>query len=51
MLLDGDIATYRKLAPVVVNTSITRIVSGRRGFTLLSFNEHSHLSPEQLTYR
>ena len=51
MLLDGDVATYRKLAPVLVNTSITRIVSGRRGLTLLSFNEHSHLSPDQLTYR
>jgi broad specificity phosphatase PhoE len=50
-LLDSGMATYRKLAPVVVNTSVTRIVSGRRGLTLLSFNDHSHLSPEQLTYR
>jgi broad specificity phosphatase PhoE len=50
-LLDAGRHTYRRLAPVVVNTSITRIVSGRRGLTLLSFNEHSHLSDELLTYR
>jgi broad specificity phosphatase PhoE len=50
-LLDSGMATYRKLAPVVVNTSVSRIVSGRRGLTLLSFNDHSHLPPELLTYR
>ena len=50
-LLDGGRPAYRKLAPVVVNSSITRVVSGRRGLTLLSFNEHSHLAAEQVTYR
>jgi broad specificity phosphatase PhoE len=50
-LLDADRETYRRLAPVVVNTSVTRIVSGRRGLTLLTFNEHSHLSPDLVTYR
>lgn len=50
-LLRADAATYRALAPVVVNTSITRIVSGRRGLSLLTFNEHEHLTPDVLTYR
>jgi hypothetical protein len=34
-----------------VNTGITRVVSGRRGLTLLSLNEHQHLSRDLLTYR
>jgi broad specificity phosphatase PhoE len=52
-LLDAGTATYTRLAPVVVNTSITRLVTGRRGTTLVSFNEHAHLQdrPELLTYR
>ncbi len=50
-LLGAGTASYRKLAKVVVNTSVTRVVSGRRGLTLLSFNEHSHLSQDQITYR
>ena len=40
---------------VTVNTGITKIVSGRSGTTLLSFNDHAHLegpaSPTLLTYR
>jgi hypothetical protein len=37
----------------VVNGSITKLVTGRRGVTLVSFNEHAHLesAPELLTYR
>lgn len=50
-LLGAGTASYRKLAPVVVNSSVTRIISGRRGLTLLSFNGHSHLSRDQITYR
>jgi len=50
-LLAAGTDTYRRFAPVVVNSSVTRIISGRRGLTLLSFNEHNHLAPEQLTYR
>jgi len=47
-------ATYRRLAPVVVNASVTKIVTGRRGTTLVSFNDHSHLDGADsrlLTYR
>ncbi|GAA1477251.1 histidine phosphatase family protein [Nocardioides aestuarii] len=50
-LLDGGPATYARLLPTTVNTGVTRIVSGRRGLTLVSYNEHSHLSPEHVTYR
>lgn len=50
-LLDADVATYHRLTPVVVNASVTRVVSGRRGLTLVSFNEHAHLPADLLTYR
>ncbi|MGH3413772.1 MAG: histidine phosphatase family protein [Marmoricola sp.] len=52
-LLDAGTPTYTRLAPVVVNSSITRIVTGRRGRTLVSFNAHAHLQdrPDLLTYR
>ena len=43
--------TYRRLLPVIVNASITRVVAGRRGISLVSFNEQAHLPPERLTYR
>ena len=50
-LLDGSAATYRRLLPGIVNTGITRVIAGRRGLTLLSFNEHQHLSPELVSHR
>ena len=50
-LLAADTPTYERLAPVVVNSSVTRVVSGRRGLTLVSFNDHAHLSADLLTYR
>jgi broad specificity phosphatase PhoE len=43
-----------KLNRVTVNCGITKVVSGRGGVTLLSFNEHSHFdgqSARSLTYR
>jgi broad specificity phosphatase PhoE len=39
---------------VAVNTGVTRVVSGRRGVTLVAFNEHGHLDgldPSLRTYR
>jgi broad specificity phosphatase PhoE len=39
---------------VSVNTGITKLVAGRRGITLVSFNEHTHLErsrPPLVTYR
>jgi broad specificity phosphatase PhoE len=50
-LLDAGTSTYHRLAPVVVNSSVTRVVSGRRGLTLVSFNDHAHLPADLLTYR
>ena len=52
-LLGGGADLHRRVAPVVVNTSITKVVVGERGATLVSFNEHSHLEAEPglLTYR
>lgn len=50
-LLDGGPATYARLLPTTVNTGVTRIVSGRRGLTLVSYNEHHHLGEGLLTYR
>ncbi len=50
-LLAAGRPTYQRLAPVVVNSSVTRVVSGRRGLTLVSFNDHAHLPAELLTYR
>ena len=50
-LLVAGAPTYHRLTPVVVNSSVTRVVSGRRGLTLVSFNEHAHLPAELLTYR
>jgi broad specificity phosphatase PhoE len=44
-------AAYRRIAPVVVNASVTKVVVGRRGHTLVSFNEHGHLPGDLLTYR
>lgn len=44
---------WRRLNPVCVNSGVTRLVTGRRGTTMVSFNEHGHLDgvPEVLTYR
>jgi broad specificity phosphatase PhoE len=52
-LLGGGTDVHRRAAPVVVNTSVTKVVVGQRGATLVSFNEHSHLeaTPDLLTYR
>jgi broad specificity phosphatase PhoE len=50
-LLGAGTPTYERLAPVVVNSSVTRVVSGRRGLTLVSFNDHAHLPADLLTYR
>ncbi|QEC48084.1 histidine phosphatase family protein [Baekduia soli] len=46
-----DLVTFNRVA---VNTGITRLVSGRSGVTLVTFNEHGHLDgmgPELRTYR
>lgn len=45
---------FMALNRVTVNAGLTRIAVGRRGSTLISFNEHSHLErrdPALVTYR
>ena len=47
-------ALFIALNRVLVNASVTRLVSGGRGTTLISFNDYSHLerrSPALTTYR
>jgi broad specificity phosphatase PhoE len=41
------------LARVVVNASITKLITGSTGTHLLTFNDHAHLEPERslITYR
>jgi broad specificity phosphatase PhoE len=53
-LLGAGAAVWVRLNPVTVNTSVTKVVVGRRGSTLVSFNDHSHLEGggrRLLTYR
>lgn len=53
-LLDGGAGLWTRLNPVTVNASVTKIVVGRRGSTLVSFNDHSHLESADaglVTYR
>lgn len=44
---------WRRLNVVCANSSVTKVVVGRRGTTLVSFNDHAHLEPTPtlLTYR
>lgn len=50
-LLGAGPDVWLKLIRVTVNTGVTKIVVGKRGATLVSFNDHSHLNGELLTYR
>jgi broad specificity phosphatase PhoE len=44
--------TFVALNRVTVNTGVTKVVRGRRGTSLVSFNEHGHLESDGLvTYR
>ncbi len=36
---------------VSANTGVTRVITGSNGRRMLTFNEHSHLAREQVTYR
>lgn len=49
-----DTGGWAQLNTVVVNSSLTKLVVGRRGTTLVSINDHAHLElhgRELLTYR
>jgi broad specificity phosphatase PhoE len=44
-------AAWARFSAVVVNVSVTRVVVGSTGARLLTFNEHSWLGRELVTYR
>lgn len=52
-LLGGGAELWSRLNVVCVNSGVTKLVSGRRGVTLVTFNEHTHLEGQLdlLTYR
>lgn len=50
-LLGTGAAGLVALNRVVVNGAVTTLAAGRSGPTLLTFNEHTHLDGEHLTYR
>jgi broad specificity phosphatase PhoE len=41
---------WHKVQTVTVNTGVTVVADGRQGMTLVSFNDHSHLLPADVTY-
>ncbi|MGH3716275.1 MAG: histidine phosphatase family protein [Micromonosporaceae bacterium] len=53
-LLQGGADTWLSLNRVAINTGVTKVVIGRRGTTLVTYNDHAHLEGaerELLTYR
>lgn len=50
-LLGGGEPQWSALHRVAVNSGVTKVVVGSRGSTLVTFNEHSHLPPQLVTYR
>ena len=50
-LMGGDFDQWMAFTRVTINTGITKIVTGRSGISLVSFNEHTHLAPDIVTYR
>ena len=50
-LLGAGVEPWIRLNRVCVNTGVTTLVTGRKGISLVSFNDHSHLSPPEITYR
>lgn len=50
-LLGGGFDQWLALNRVTVNSGITKIVKGSTGVSLISFNDHSHLPLNEVTYR
>ena len=50
-LLGAGVEQWIRLNRVCVNTGVTTLVTGRQGISLVSFNDHSHLSPPEISYR
>jgi broad specificity phosphatase PhoE len=52
-LVDGGVPAWGRMSKVVVNSSVTKVVLGRRGTSLVSFNDHGHLEGREglVSYR
>ncbi len=50
-LLAGDDSLFIRLNCMVVNASVTTIINGHTGPRVLSFNEHTHLPRDLVTFR
>jgi broad specificity phosphatase PhoE len=53
-LSHGGVPVWARLSNVVVNAGVTKVLTGRRGTNLISFNDHSHLETGDaalITYR
>lgn len=51
LLLTGGLGLFDRLALSVVNASVTTVVTGAHGPRLLTFNEHTHLPADAVTFR
>lgn len=52
-LTAGDTSLWQRFNRVAVNTAVTKVITGRSGGTLSTFNEHSHLEHDRalISYR
>lgn len=50
-LVVRDASLWSTFNHVAINAGVTKVVSGRSGLNLLSFNDHGHLRSEDVTYR
>jgi broad specificity phosphatase PhoE len=50
-LWEMGVPQWARINPVLLNTGVTKVVSGSRGVTLVAVNEHAHVTGEALTYR
>ncbi|GAA1512100.1 histidine phosphatase family protein [Brevibacterium permense] len=50
-LIGGGFDQWMAFNRVTINTGITKIITGRGGTSLISFNEHGHQDPKNATYR
>ena len=52
-VLGLPVERWPDLARIVVNGSVTKLITGRTGTTLLTFNDHAHLERDraEITYR
>lgn len=50
-LIGGGVEQWIRLNRVCVNAAVTKVVHGRQGTSVVTFNEHGHFAPSEVTYR